>query len=49
MTTRHELTAADGTPEVRLPDAPALTARPDDIPRPHGRLNRPTTHSNQEK
>jgi hypothetical protein len=30
MTTRPELTAADGTPEEPLPDLPALTAREDD-------------------
>ncbi|WAJ32214.1 hypothetical protein OUO20_13705 [Arthrobacter sp. FX8] len=30
MTTRHELTAADGTPEEPLPDVPALTAREDE-------------------
>lgn len=30
MTTRHELTAADGTPEEPLPDFPPLTAHEDD-------------------
>lgn len=30
MTTRHALTAADGTPEEPLPDSPPLTAREDE-------------------
>lgn len=33
MTAKHQLTAADGTPEDPLPEHPVLTARDDDGPR----------------
>lgn len=45
MTTRHELTAADGTPERPLPGRPAFTAHDDNQTRPPARIHRTPTES----